>query len=41
MVAEGTIAAGCRFFAGYPITLASEIAERMSEMMQEVGGQFI
>jgi 2-oxoglutarate ferredoxin oxidoreductase subunit alpha len=28
--AEGAIAAGCRFFAGYPITPASEVAERIS-----------
>jgi 2-oxoglutarate ferredoxin oxidoreductase subunit alpha len=40
-VAEGAIAAGCRFFAGYPITPASEIAERMSERMPEVSGRFI
>ena len=32
-VAEGAIAAGCRFFGGYPITPASEISERMSEML--------
>jgi 2-oxoglutarate ferredoxin oxidoreductase subunit alpha len=40
-VAEGAIAAGCRYFAGYPITPASEIAERISERMPEVGGKFI
>ena len=28
--AEGGIAAGCRFFAGYPITPATEVAERMA-----------
>lgn len=39
--AEGAIAAGCRFFAGYPITPATEIAERMSERMPEVGGTYI
>ncbi len=39
--AEGAIAAGCRFFAGYPITPASEIAERMSERLPEVEGVFI
>lgn len=39
--AEGAIAAGCRFFAGYPITPQSEIAERMSKRMPEVGGRFI
>ena len=40
-IAEGAIAAGCRYFAGYPITPASEIAERMSERMPRVGGRFI
>lgn len=39
--AEGAIAAGCRFFAGYPITPQSEIAERMSSRLPEVGGRFI
>jgi 2-oxoglutarate ferredoxin oxidoreductase subunit alpha len=39
--AEGAIAAGCRFFAGYPITPATEIAERMSRRMPEVGGVYI
>jgi 2-oxoglutarate/2-oxoacid ferredoxin oxidoreductase subunit alpha len=38
---EGAIAAGCRFFAGYPITPATEVAERMSERLPEVGGIFI
>src|SRR4030065_1297025 len=40
-IAEGAIAGGCRYFAGYPITPASEIAERISERMPEVGGKFI
>lgn len=40
-IVEGGIAAGCRYFAGYPITPASEIAERMSRRMPEVGGRFI
>lgn len=39
--AEGAIAAGCRFFAGYPITPATEIAERMSARMPKVGGVFV
>lgn len=39
--AEGAIAAGCRFFAGYPITPASEIAEHMAKRLPEVGGIFI
>lgn len=39
--AEGAIAAGCRFFAGYPITPATEIAEHLSERMPEFGGIYI
>ena len=39
--AEGAILAGCRFFAGYPITPATEIAERMSLRMPQVGGTYI
>ena len=39
--AEGAILAGCRFFAGYPITPATEIAERMSTRMPQTGGVYI
>ena len=39
--AEGAIAAGCRFFAGYPITPATEISEALSRRMPQVGGIFI
>jgi len=39
--AEGAIAAGCRFFAGYPITPASEIAEQLSVRIPQVDGTFI
>jgi len=39
--AEGAIAAGCRFFAGYPITPSSEIAEVLSAELPRVGGKFI
>jgi 2-oxoglutarate ferredoxin oxidoreductase subunit alpha len=39
--AEGAIAAGCRFFAGYPITPATEIAEHLSERMPEFGGIYV
>ncbi|MBN2543179.1 2-oxoacid:acceptor oxidoreductase subunit alpha [bacterium] len=39
--AEGAISVGCNFFAGYPITPASEIAERMSERQPCLGGTFI
>jgi 2-oxoglutarate ferredoxin oxidoreductase subunit alpha len=36
--AEGAIAAGCGFFAGYPITPASEIAEHLSQRLPLAGG---
>lgn len=39
--AEGALAAGCRFFGGYPITPATEVAERMAERLPEVGGVYI
>lgn len=39
--ALGAIKAGCRFFAGYPITPATEIAETMSRELPKVGGTFI
>ena len=39
--AEGAIAAGCRFYAGYPITPSSEIAERMARRLPQVGGVYI
>jgi 2-oxoglutarate/2-oxoacid ferredoxin oxidoreductase subunit alpha len=39
--AEGALAAGCRFFAGYPITPASEIAEYLSRRLPELDGTFI
>ncbi|MGI6603552.1 MAG: 2-oxoacid:acceptor oxidoreductase subunit alpha [bacterium] len=40
-VAEGALAAGCNFFAGYPITPANEISERMAKRLPEVGGHFL
>jgi len=40
-VVEGALAAGCDFFAGYPITPANEISERMAERMPQVGGKFL
>ena len=40
-IAEGAIAAGCRFFAAYPITPQSELAERMSRRLPQIGGMFI
>jgi len=39
--AEGAIAAGCRFFGGYPITPATEIAERMARRLPQSGGTYI
>ncbi len=39
--AEGAIAAGCRFFAGYPITPSTEIAEFLARELPRVGGKFI
>jgi 2-oxoglutarate ferredoxin oxidoreductase subunit alpha len=39
--ALAAVAAGCRFFAGYPITPSSEIAERMALELPVVGGIFI
>jgi 2-oxoglutarate ferredoxin oxidoreductase subunit alpha len=40
-IAEGAIAAGCRFYAGYPITPSSDIAEALSGRLPEVGGVFL
>ncbi len=39
--AEAALAAGCRFFAGYPISPSSEIAEHLSLRLPQVGGRFI
>jgi len=39
--ALGALAAGCTFFAGYPITPSTEIAEVMSKKLPEIGGHFI
>lgn len=40
-IAEGAIAAGCRFYAGYPITPSTEIAEVLASRLPQVGGVFI
>lgn len=37
MIAQGAVQAGCRFFAGYPITPASGIYRKMIELLQERG----
>ena len=39
--AAGAIAAGCRFFGGYPITPSTDIAEYMARELPKVGGVFI
>jgi len=39
--AEGALAAGCRFYAAYPITPATEIAEILARRLPQVGGFFI
>ncbi|MCW3981231.1 MAG: 2-oxoacid:acceptor oxidoreductase subunit alpha [Candidatus Bathyarchaeota archaeon] len=40
-LAEAAIVAGCRFFAGYPITPATEIAEHLAKRLPQVGGVMI
>jgi len=40
-LAEGAIRAGCRFFAGYPITPQNEVPEYMSWRLPQVGGAFV
>jgi len=40
-LAEGALAAGCRYYAGYPITPSSELMERMAVRLPELGGVFI
>ena len=37
----GAVAAGCRFFAGYPITPSTEIAELLAYRLPQSGGKFI
>ncbi|HEY5638667.1 MAG TPA: 2-oxoacid:acceptor oxidoreductase subunit alpha [Dehalococcoidia bacterium] len=39
--AEGALAAGCTFFAGYPITPSTETAERLSQRLPRLGGVYI
>jgi len=40
-ISEGAIAAGCRFFGGYPITPSTETAERMAQRLPQVGGVYM
>ena len=39
--AKGAIKAGCRFFAGYPITPSTEVAENLAKDLPTVGGSFV
>lgn len=41
LIALAAIDAGCRFYAGYPITPSSEVMEVMSKEMPKVGGAFV
>jgi 2-oxoglutarate ferredoxin oxidoreductase subunit alpha len=38
---QAAIDSGVRFFAGYPITPSTEIAEGLAELLPQVGGKFI
>jgi 2-oxoglutarate ferredoxin oxidoreductase subunit alpha len=40
-IGEAAIRAGCRFYAGYPITPQNELTEYMSLRMPEEGGTFV
>ena len=40
-VVEGAIAAGVKFFGGYPITPSTEIAEQLADRLPKVGGKFM
>ena len=40
-IAEAAVRAGCRFYAGYPITPQNEIPEYMARRLPQVGGTFV
>ena len=40
-IAEAAVRAGCRFYAGYPITPQNEIPEYLARRLPEVGGSFV
>ncbi len=40
-VQKGALKAGCRFFAGYPITPSTEVAETLARELPKVGGAFV
>ncbi|MBI4238399.1 MAG: 2-oxoacid:acceptor oxidoreductase subunit alpha [Deltaproteobacteria bacterium] len=39
--ARAAVAAGCRFYAGYPITPSSEVLEEMTDLLPTVGGRLV
>ncbi|HLN90841.1 MAG TPA: 2-oxoacid:acceptor oxidoreductase subunit alpha, partial [Patescibacteria group bacterium] len=39
--AEGAVYAGCTFFAGYPITPSTEVAEYLARQLPQIGGAFL
>ncbi len=39
--AKGALKAGCRFFAGYPITPSTEVAETLARELPKVGGELL
>ncbi len=40
-IAEGALTAGCKFYAGYPITPTSDLMEHMARRLPELGGVFV
>ena len=40
-ITEGALLSGCRFFCGYPITPATELAEAMSQRLPQLGGVYL
>lgn len=40
-IAEAAVRAGCRFYAGYPITPQSEVPEYLSRALPKAGGIFV
>lgn len=40
-IGYGALLAGCRFFAGYPITPATETAEVLAQLMPKIGGAYV
>ncbi|HDG98977.1 MAG TPA: 3-methyl-2-oxobutanoate dehydrogenase subunit beta, partial [Desulfobacterales bacterium] len=41
VLGEAAVLAGCRFYAGYPITPQNEVPEYLSGRLPQVGGVFI